>query len=375
MRELQLSAPESRGIKVRGVKEYVHKLQFVADGSELIGWVDEERFRRNGPEELYGTVLLRCSLATGTNEWMELPYFFDDGASGPFAGPMLSPDGRFLAAEIHINGYDEANNTILLSDISSGSFELPNFETSPIGFAGLLFTPDSKALIAVWNGPDGFVSGIGRFSLSCFPAPTAAGRDRDDWLSDSSRGEQKWAWDPKPNWGRKWKTLIAKPGWTHAVAATLSADGRFLAVVDELGHFHAADLKTKHVTATLEHDGRAPRGRIATRIAFDPAAQWIVQLVAGRLFARPLGTSKPWQTTQKLGYVHDFAFHPNGHIICAVFRDGEARYLDPLTGKVQQSFKWAKKPKPLYSVAFSPDGLTCAAGGENGQVILWDVDG
>jgi hypothetical protein len=41
---------------------------------------------------------------------------------------------------------------------------------------------------------------------------------------------------------------------------------------------------------------------------------------------------------------------------------------------VRQSFKWAKKPKPLYSVAFAPDGLTCAAGSENGKVILWDVD-
>jgi WD40 repeat protein len=41
---------------------------------------------------------------------------------------------------------------------------------------------------------------------------------------------------------------------------------------------------------------------------------------------------------------------------------------------VRQSFKWAKKPKPLHAVCFAPDGLTCAVGGADGKVIVWDVD-
>ena len=75
-----------------------------------------------------------------------------------------------------------------------------------------------------------------------------------------------------------------------------------------------------------------------------------------------------------LGRVNDFAFHPDGRVLCVVFEDGQARFLDPHTGAVRQAFKWAKKPKPLYSVAFAPDGLTCAVGSENGKVIVWDVD-
>jgi len=57
-----------------------------------------------------------------------------------------------------------------------------------------------------------------------------------------------------------------------------------------------------------------------------------------------------------------------------VFEDGQARYLDPRAGAVRQSFKWAKKPAPLYSVCFAPDGLTsdaldtpiCILGAERG---------
>jgi WD40 repeat protein len=116
------------------------------------------------------------------------------------------------------------------------------------------------------------------------------------------------------------------------------------------------------------------RDRAAIRVAIGPNAERVVLLANGRLFARPLGESKPWQTKSTLGYAHDFAFHPCGNIICAVFEDGHARYLDALTGAVKQSFQWSKKSKPLYSVAFAPDGLTCAAGGENGRVVIWDVD-
>jgi WD40 repeat protein len=97
-----------------------------------------------------------------------------------------------------------------------------------------------------------------------------------------------------------------------------------------------------------------------------------VRLAGGLLFTQPLDGTKGWQTKPALGAAHDIAFHPLGRFLSVVFADGSAKYLDRLNGTVQQSFKWSKKP--LYSVAFSPDGLTCAAGGENGQVVVWDVD-
>jgi hypothetical protein len=33
-----------------------------------------------------------------------------------------------------------------------------------------------------------------------------------------------------------------------------------------------------------------------------------------------------------------------------------------------------KKLKRVHGLHFAPDGLTCAAAGTNGRVVVWDVD-
>ncbi|WP_390888648.1 hypothetical protein [Frigoriglobus tundricola] len=43
-----------------------------------------------------------------------------------------------------------------------------------------------------------------------------------------------------------------------------------------------------------------------------------------------------------------------------------------MAGEQRAAFDWGIGS--IHSVAFSPDGLTCAAGGENGRVVIWDVD-
>jgi WD40 repeat protein len=46
-------------------------------------------------------------------------------------------------------------------------------------------------------------------------------------------------------------------------------------------------------------------------------------------------------------------------------------YWDPATGKQLQVL--TLDLKPLSCIAFSPDGHFGAAGGENGQVVVWEV--
>jgi WD40 repeat protein len=49
------------------------------------------------------------------------------------------------------------------------------------------------------------------------------------------------------------------------------------------------------------------------------------------------------------------------------------RTWDAATGKERTRYEFGIGK--LYCAAFAPDGLTCAAGGDNGQVVLWDAEG
>lgn len=61
-----------------------------------------------------------------------------------------------------------------------------------------------------------------------------------------------------------------------------------------------------------------------------------------------------------------------GRVLLTAGADGFARFWDAATGAEVRSFAW--DIGKVYCAAFSPDGLTCAAGGTNGQVVVWDVD-
>ncbi|VTU01554.1 wd40 repeat protein : WD40 repeat protein OS=Streptomyces davawensis JCM 4913 GN=BN159_5523 PE=4 SV=1: WD40 [Gemmataceae bacterium] len=83
------------------------------------------------------------------------------------------------------------------------------------------------------------------------------------------------------------------------------------------------------------------------------------------------GKATRWENESD-GETTALAYHPAGTMLAVARSDGAAVFLDALTGKVLHRYAW--KVGQLNSVAFSPDGLTCAAGGEKGQVVVWDVD-
>ena len=64
-------------------------------------------------------------------------------------------------------------------------------------------------------------------------------------------------------------------------------------------------------------------------------------------------------------------FTPDGAHLLAAGSDGVARRWDAATGAEVQA--WDFGLNNLQSLAVAPDGLTAAAGGADGRIVVWDL--
>jgi WD40 repeat protein len=168
------------------------------------------------------------------------------------------------------------------------------------------------------------------------------------------------------------------------------------------------------------HRGRIPVARTGVaRVAFSPDGETVAILDrAGRVALWPLGQRRPspWSSagidlSQKTD--HDLAFTPDGQTVIlgvnrglmsitpgrsdarlwpadppravravsvspdgrsllAADEDGLITHWDVPTRSVRRRLDW--EMGDIVTVAFAPDGLTAAAGGLAGFILIWDVD-
>jgi WD40 repeat protein len=66
------------------------------------------------------------------------------------------------------------------------------------------------------------------------------------------------------------------------------------------------------------------------------------------------------------------AFHPSGRFLAATSNDNTLKLYDTASWMVARALNF--DIGRLRAVAFSPDGMLAAAGGDKGKIVVWDMD-
>lgn len=145
-------------------------------------------------------------------------------------------------------------------------------------------------------------------------------------------------------------------------------DGRFVAG-NGLSAAVVWDAETGEVRREFPH---TPTD-VLTSLAFSPDATRLGIGFEKTAEVREWATDSPAvELRGHQSYIRAVGFTPDGGTVVTASNDGTARFWDAATGAEKRQFDWGIGK--VMSAAFAPDGLTCAAGGERGQIVVWDVD-
>jgi hypothetical protein len=172
------------------------------------------------------------------------------------------------------------------------------------------------------------------------------------------------------------KCLVAplKPGLNPLSpdldAIAFSGDGRVLAALasdrfDAAGAF-CWEGSQRPVVLPIEHG----RGQ---SLCFAPGThELLVGLRTGRLVWWSLDDELDSRmVTVTASGIVDMAFSPDGRSALLACEDGQVLHWDVKARQVRATYDW--QIGTVRCVAFAPDGLTAAAGGD-GVVLVWDID-
>jgi WD40 repeat protein len=195
--------------------------------------------------------------------------------------------------------------------------------------------------------------------------------DHTRLLYRSEDSESLLIWEPERNAA---KARFAGPFHSSIRDFAVSPTGRTVAVVaiySTLVTVYEVGTMLVHARPhLLGYDGSI------TGVRYAPDGRALAVFCGKELFLWDLSPSRQRCGPIAIDNAHGdatFAFHPSAPAFVAVNRDKQLTLFSSETGAVLRSLDFALG-KAVRCACFSPDGLTCAAGGSNKQFAVFDVD-
>jgi hypothetical protein len=301
----------------------------------------------------------------------------EDDATPPI--PALSADQRFLALMQNERGGAQSLAFIDRDAKGKGkgrreltAWEYDEDDYSLQYFIALAISPNGEHLFAAVGGGDPEDDAIDAHRIGIFrwSVKTILGgrgtKSRGRLLPDKKFFLQT----PQPDvsdWARFGRPFVISPDG-HSLAAGFW-DNHFRIWELASGHARPEPKLKKRKYATAWRLAFSPDGRTLA-VADENVALYDVES-AKPLLALPPGPKFQHESLGKRPIVFDVAFDPSGKLFATANGDAPVRWYDAKTGAERATFDWGIGS--ITAVAFSPDGSLCAAGGEGGQVAVWDV--
>jgi WD40 repeat protein len=174
-----------------------------------------------------------------------------------------------------------------------------------------------------------------------------------------------WAWtlpDFQPAWDYR-----GREAGLYPYALAISPNGETLAVAGASGiyEFNPRDGKPRDPLSAASPNVR--------RMAYSPDGRWLAAAAETHLHVCDISTGVQVLDVPN-GRRHWFAtaFSPDSRLLAACSADETVRIYRTDTWNEAADFNWGIGP--VRDVVFSPDGMRAAAGGDKGQIVLWDID-
>jgi WD40 repeat protein len=176
------------------------------------------------------------------------------------------------------------------------------------------------------------------------------------------------------------RRLRLNMGGNNTLYLCWSNDGAWLYASADYGPIMIWDAQTGEILHQLQHelagddeDGDSDARRIDVHgIALSPDRQFMVGAYdGGRVMLWEVAGQRVLRTWNEHTHnVLQVAYNPSGERFASASRDGMIHVYDPHASQSQTCFDWGIGS--MHRVVYSPDGLTLAAAGERGEIVVWD---